>query len=239
MGAAARGAVRCTGGARGRPQADRLHDAPADPRREPRPGVRAGRAMTPRRCSSRSDTRSSRPTRRGRTPRCCRHSRPTSARRSPRRWRSSDGQRSRADRRGHGAAQLGDLQPLQGHRLRAGVAGDVPAARRRSARSSLDRGLRLPHHARAGRGAGGARHDQPCSDDPMADFARSGHFTPYTAGQNITGSPAISLPLYHRDDLDLPVGVQIIGQPAGEGDLLALAAQLEAALPWHDRRAAI
>src|SRR4051794_32034447 len=77
------------------------------------------------------------------------------------------------------------------------------------------------------------------SSDPMADFERSGHFTPYTAGMNISGSPAISLPLYDRDDLDLPVGVQVIGQPAGEGDLLALAAQLEAALPWHDRRAAI
>jgi amidase len=84
-------------------------------------------------------------------------------------------------------------------------------------------------------------HDtiNPCSDQPMADFTRSGHFTPYTAGQNITGSPAISLPLYHREDLDLPVGVQIIGQPAAEGDLLALAAQLEAALPWHHRRAAV
>jgi amidase len=77
------------------------------------------------------------------------------------------------------------------------------------------------------------------SPDPMADFERSGHFTPFTAGMNISGSPAISLPLYHRDDLGLPVGVQLIGQPAGEGDLLALAAQLEAALPWHDRRAAI
>src|SRR4051794_5424419 len=77
------------------------------------------------------------------------------------------------------------------------------------------------------------------SSDPMADFERSGHFTPYTAGMNISGSPAISLPLYHRDDLDLPVGVQIIGQPAAEGDLLALAARLEPALPWHARRAAI
>jgi amidase len=77
----------------------------------------------------------------------------------------------------------------------------------------------------------------PCSATPLADFARSGHFTPFTAGMNITGSPAISLPLYHRDDLDLPVGVQIIGQPAGEGELLALSAQLEAALPWADRRA--
>jgi amidase len=85
------------------------------------------------------------------------------------------------------------------------------------------------------------KHDtiDPCSADPMADFARSSRFTPFLAPMNITGSPAISLPLYHRDDLDLPVGVQVIGQPAGEGELLALAAQLEAALPWHDRRAAI
>jgi amidase len=77
----------------------------------------------------------------------------------------------------------------------------------------------------------------PRSSDPLADFARSSRFTPFLAGMNISGSPAISLPLYHRDDLDLPVGVQIIGQPAGEGELLALAAQLEAALPWSDRRA--
>ena len=75
----------------------------------------------------------------------------------------------------------------------------------------------------------------------MQDFARSGQFTPFTAGMNISGSPAISLPLYQRDDLGspLPVGVQIIGQPAGEGELLALAAQLEAAQPWAERRAAL
>lgn len=83
----------------------------------------------------------------------------------------------------------------------------------------------------------------PCSEDPMADFARSGTFTPYTAISNITGSPAISVPLYQRpaDDPDagLPLGVQLIGQPAGEGALLALAAQLEAAHPWADRRAPV
>jgi amidase len=77
----------------------------------------------------------------------------------------------------------------------------------------------------------------PRSSDPLADFQRSSRFTPFLAGMNISGSPAISLPLYHRDDLDLPVGVQLVGQPAGEGELLALAAQLEAALPWGDRRA--
>jgi amidase len=87
------------------------------------------------------------------------------------------------------------------------------------------------------------KHDtiNPCSADPMADFARSGHFTPYTAGMNISGSPAIALPLYQREDLGspLPVSVQVIGQPAGEADLLALATQLEAAQPWADRRAAL
>jgi amidase len=58
---------------------------------------------------------------------------------------------------------------------------------------------------------------------------------------NISGSPAIALPLYQREDLGsaLPVSVQVIGQPAGEADLLALAAQLEAAQPWADRRAAL
>jgi amidase len=87
------------------------------------------------------------------------------------------------------------------------------------------------------------KHDtiNPCSADPMADFARSGRFTPFTAGMNISGSPAIALPLYQREDLGspLPVSVQVIGQPAGEAALLALAAQLEAAQPWADRRAAL
>ncbi|HEV2819474.1 MAG TPA: amidase [Solirubrobacteraceae bacterium] len=75
-----------------------------------------------------------------------------------------------------------------------------------------------------------------CSADPMGDFARSGRFTPYTAVSNVTGSPAISLPLYQREDC-LPLAVQLVGQPAGEGALLALAAQLEAAHPWAARRA--
>ncbi len=80
------------------------------------------------------------------------------------------------------------------------------------------------------------------SANPMADFARSGAFTPYTALNNVTGSPAISLPLYARPEGDadagLPLGIQLIGQPAGEGALLALAAQLEAAAPWAHRRPA-
>ena len=74
--------------------------------------------------------------------------------------------------------------------------------------------------------------------DPAATFARSGRFTPFTAICNVTGQPAISLPLYARVD-GLPLAVQLIGRPAGEGPLLALAAQLEAALPWAARRPAL
>jgi amidase len=71
--------------------------------------------------------------------------------------------------------------------------------------------------------------------DPAATFRRSGEFTPFTAICNVTGQPAISLPLYARGD-GLPLAVQLIGRPTGEGALLALAAQLEAAVPWAQRR---
>jgi amidase len=75
----------------------------------------------------------------------------------------------------------------------------------------------------------------PTSDEPWEDFRRSGEFTPYTAIFNVTGQPAISLPLFHGED-GLPLGVQLAGKPAGEAELLALAAQLEAARPWAERR---
>jgi amidase len=70
--------------------------------------------------------------------------------------------------------------------------------------------------------------------DPYSSFVRSGQFTPFTAVANITGLPGISLPLYHGAD-GLPTGVQLLGRPEGEGPLLALAAQLEAAQPWAER----
>lgn len=71
--------------------------------------------------------------------------------------------------------------------------------------------------------------------EPMATFTRSGLFTPFTPVFNASGQPGISLPLYHGED-GLPLGVQLVGRPAGEGALLALASQLEAALPWAARR---
>jgi amidase len=71
--------------------------------------------------------------------------------------------------------------------------------------------------------------------DPWDHYRRSGHFTPFTAISNVTGLPAISLPLYETED-GLPLAVQLIGRPLGEGQLLAVAGQLEQALPWADRR---
>ena len=70
--------------------------------------------------------------------------------------------------------------------------------------------------------------------DPWAQYRRAGAFTPYTAIVNVTGQPAISVPLYHGDD-GLPTAVQLIGRPAREDTLLALAAQLEQARPWAHR----
>ncbi len=67
--------------------------------------------------------------------------------------------------------------------------------------------------------------------DPWDHYRRSGAFTPYTAIVNVTGQPAITLPLSIAAD-GLPVGVQLIGPPAREDLLLSVAAQLERAHPW-------
>jgi amidase len=74
--------------------------------------------------------------------------------------------------------------------------------------------------------------------DPMSTFTRSGYFTPFTPIFNASGQPAVSVPLYQGSD-DLPLGVQLVGRPAGEATLLALAGQLEAVAPWAERRAPV
>jgi amidase len=67
--------------------------------------------------------------------------------------------------------------------------------------------------------------------DPARDFDNQKRFTPFTSVANMTGQPAITLPLGSTDD-GLPVGVMLTGAPAGDAGLLSLAAQLEAARPW-------
>lgn len=70
--------------------------------------------------------------------------------------------------------------------------------------------------------------------DPAADFTRQKEFTPFTAVYNVTGQPAVNVPLHWNGD-GHPIGVMLVGRPADEATLISLSAQLEAASPWRDR----
>ncbi|MGW7261211.1 amidase family protein [Streptomyces sp. NPDC054834] len=52
---------------------------------------------------------------------------------------------------------------------------------------------------------------------------------------NVTGQPAISIPIHHGDSTGLPVGIQIVAAPWREDLLLQVARALELAHPWADR----
>jgi amidase len=75
----------------------------------------------------------------------------------------------------------------------------------------------------------------PTPDDPLHGFGRGGDFVAFTMQFNITGQPAISLPLHWSTD-GLPIGVQLVAAHGREDVLLRIAAQLEEVKPWHDRR---
>ena len=72
-------------------------------------------------------------------------------------------------------------------------------------------------------------------DNPMAAWDRVVKFAPYTALFNATGQPAMSIPLYWSEG-GLPIGSHFVGKFGDEATLFRLAAQLEAARPWMDRR---
>jgi amidase len=66
----------------------------------------------------------------------------------------------------------------------------------------------------------------------LANLSANARFAPYAAPWNLAGVPAMSVPAGIRSD-GLPAAVQLVGAPGSEALLLAVAAQLEAALPWQ------
>lgn len=73
------------------------------------------------------------------------------------------------------------------------------------------------------------------SDGPEQEGPRIVSYIPYTAQFNLTGQPAVSLPLHWTPD-GLPVGVQFVAAYGREDLLIRLASQLESAAPWADRQ---
>jgi amidase len=71
--------------------------------------------------------------------------------------------------------------------------------------------------------------------EPLAGLFRAAAYVPFTPPFNVTGQPAISLPLGVTTD-GLPIGVQLVARTGREDVLIRVAAQLEAAAPWAGRR---
>jgi amidase len=159
----------------------------------------------------------------------------------------------------------GQIQPLFGPRYVRGAWLDAQRLGRRSELERRTRGIvrvgarmeRLAARARAKEAASAARinaifdeHDvlmtpvtaaapQPVGrfDDAGAAraFLGAGQFACYTAVWNVTGQPAASVPAGFDAD-GMPMAVQLVARPHDEATLLALAAQIEQARPWADRR---
>ena len=72
-------------------------------------------------------------------------------------------------------------------------------------------------------------------DQPLLPIAVATPMAIFTSGLNMTGQPAISLPL-HVNDAGLPIGVQLVAPYGREDVLLRVASQVEEAAPWADRR---
>jgi amidase len=72
-------------------------------------------------------------------------------------------------------------------------------------------------------------------ENPLSGVFRAVVTVPFAVVFNVTGQPAISLPL-HQSAGGLPIGMQLVAAPAREDVLIRVASQLEQASPWADRR---
>jgi len=76
---------------------------------------------------------------------------------------------------------------------------------------------------------------RPVSEDPMNWARLANLFCTFTYVYNLTGQPAMSVPLFWNQD-NVPIGIQFAGRFGDEARLFRLAGQLEQARPWADRR---
>jgi amidase len=136
----------------------------------------------------------------------------------------------------------GDLRPLttwlreRGKKVTAMALYSALGSLRSKAREELGKtamydAVLTPTLAQPPAKVGGLRDDA----DPARDFENQKRFTPFTAQYNMSGQPAMSIPLHWTDE-NLPIGIQLVGRPGDEVTLLRLAAQLEAAEPWAHRK---